>query len=226
MPPHHVNETYLHESRAARSSRQLFRQVYYLQGRQGMHEALDAFFRSLDRSYFIENENKLFAGVDTALPIGYGQTISQPSLVRYMTDMLMLNKRVCVLEIGTGSGYQTAFLAQFAKHVYTIERIRELAQKAKKRLMDLGYLNISYKIGDGSIGWVEHAPFDRIIVTAAPRIMPLDLVEQLSTGGIMILPVGSPGRQQLLQVTKEASGEILQRKLLDVAFVVMKGKYN
>lgn len=190
-----------------------------------MREDLVAFFHALDRAYFMDNEHKSLAGLDTALPIGFGQTISQPSLVLYMTDKLQLNTHISVLEIGTGSGYQTAFLAEFSKHVYTIERIGALADTAKARLADLGYRNITYRVADGSDGWKEHAPFDRIIVTAAPRVMPDDLVAQLAPGGIMILPVGPHGWQQLLSITKDASAAIHQEKLLDVAFVEMKGKY-
>ena len=191
-----------------------------------MREDLVEFFRLLDRSYFMDNEHKSLAGLDTALPIGYGQTISQPTLVLYMTDKLELDSSVSVLEIGTGSGYQSAFLAEFAKHVYTIERIPQLAEKAKNRLTNLGYLNISYRIADGSDGWLEHAPFERIIVTAAPRVLPDDLVAQLAPGGIMILPLGPPGWQHLLMIRKDHEGTVTQRKLLDVAFVEMKGKYS
>lgn len=190
-----------------------------------MREDLVAFFHALDRAYFMDNEHKSLAGLDTALPIGFGQTISLPSLVLYMTDKLQLNTHISVLEIGTGSGYQTAFLAEFSKHVYTIERIGALADTAKARLADLGYRNITYRVADGSDGWKEHAPFDRIIVTAAPRVMPDDLVAQLAPGGIMILPVGPHGWQQLLSITKDASAAIHQEKLLDAAFVEMKGKY-
>lgn len=191
-----------------------------------MREDLVEFFRLLDRSYFMDNDHKSLAGLDTALPIGYGQTISQPTLVLYMTDKLELDSSVSVLEIGTGSGYQSAFLAEFAKHVYTIERIPQLAEKAKTRLTNLGYLNISYRIADGSDGWLEHAPFERIIVTAAPRVLPDDLVAQLAPGGIMILPLGPPGWQHLLMIRKDHEGTVTQRKLLDVAFVEMKGKYS
>ena len=191
-----------------------------------MREDLVEFFRLLDRSYFMDNEHKSLAGLDTALPIGYGQTISQPTLVLYMTDKLELDSSVSVLEIGTGSGYQSAFLAEFAKHVYTIERIPQLAEKAKTRLTNLGYLNISYRIADGSDGWLEHAPFERIIVTAAPRELPDDLVSQLAPGGIMILPLGPPGWQHLLMIRKDHEGTVTQSKLLDVAFVEMKGKYS
>ena len=190
-----------------------------------MDKALEKFFHSLDRALFIDNECKSFAMLDTALPIGFSQTISQPSLVLYMTDALQLNTSCSVLEIGTGSGYQTAFLAQFAARVYTIELIEELSNKARVRLDALGYRNIEYKIGDGSTGWKEYAPFDRIIVTAAPRLMPEDVIEQLAPNGIMVLPVGPPGLQQLMLLYRDSEKKIHRRFLLDVAFVEMKGKY-
>ena len=148
------------------------------------------FFHSLDRSLFIDNENKAFASLDAPLPIGFGQTISQPSLVVRMTDWLHLDAYCRVLEIGTGSGYQTAFLAEFSGQVYTVERIPELSAAAQSRLKALGYNNINYRIGDGSVGWIEEAPFDRIMVTAAPLQMPDDLVAQLAPGGVMVIPVG------------------------------------
>ncbi|NLV84193.1 MAG: protein-L-isoaspartate(D-aspartate) O-methyltransferase [Spirochaetales bacterium] len=191
-----------------------------------MDRALEEFFHVLDRAQFIDNKCKSFAALDTALPIGFGQTISQPSLVLYMTDALQLDTHCSVLEIGTGSGYQTAFLAQFAAKVYTIERIRELGETAKTRLDALGYRNIEYKIGDGSTGWQDYAPFDRIIVTAAPRVIPEDLIEQLAPNGYMILPVGPPGLQQLLLIHRDSEHSLHQRCLLDVAFVEMKGKYS
>ncbi len=190
-----------------------------------MNQKLVDFFKRLDRSLFIDNENKSLAHYDSPLPIGFGQTISQPSLVVMMTDKLALDPSCRVLEIGTGSGYQTAFLAEFSKEVYTIERIPELATAARDRLENLGYTNIHYKIDDGSVGWIEHAPFDRIMVTAAPLAMPDNLIAQLDLKGIMILPVGPQGWQQLIQVTRDAQDNLHTLKLADVAFVPMVGKY-
>jgi protein-L-isoaspartate(D-aspartate) O-methyltransferase len=187
---------------------------------------LSEFFRKLDRADFIDNECKELATLDCALPLGYGQTISQPSLVLEMTRQLDPEKDSSVLEIGTGSGYQTALLAEFSKTVYTIERIPELAQGAKARLDALGYTNIVYRIGDGSLGWPEHAPFDRIITTAAAGKIPAALIGQLAPEGRMIAPVGPQGVQDLLLITKDADGKVCSRSIEKVTFVEMKGKYG
>ena len=191
-----------------------------------MDEALLQFFTSLDRSLFLGMQYKGLAKLDRPLPIGLGQTISQPSLVLYMTQQLDLKKNQKVLEIGTGSGYQSAFLAEFCAELYTVELLAELQKQAKERLRGLGYHNIHYKVGDGSLGWAEHAPYERIMVTAAAKRMPLPLIEQLAPGGIMIIPVGPLGWQELMQVTKDNEGNIEQKKLLDVAFVELVGKYS
>lgn len=191
-----------------------------------MDEALLQFFTSLDRSLFLGMQYKGLAKLDRPLPIGLGQTISQPSLVLYMTQQLDLKKNQKVLEIGTGSGYQSAFLAEFCAELYTVELLASLQKQAKERLRGLGYHNIHYKVGDGSLGWAEHAPYDRIMVTAAAKRMPLPLIEQLAPGGIMIIPVGPLGWQELMQVTKDNEGNIEQKKLLDVAFVELVGKYS
>ena len=191
-----------------------------------MDEALLQFFTSLDRSLFLGMQYKGLAKLDRPLPIGLGQTISQPSLVLYMTQQLDLKKNQKVLEIGTGSGYQSAFLAEFCAELYTVELLAELQKQAKERLSGLGYHNIHYKVGDGSLGWAEHAPYDRIMVTAAAKRMPLPLIEQLAPGGIMIIPVGPLGWQELMQVTKDSEGNVEQQKLLDVAFVELVGKYS
>ena len=191
-----------------------------------MDEALLQFFTSLDRSLFLGMQYKGLAKLDRPLPIGLGQTISQPSLVLYMTQQLDLKKNQKVLEIGTGSGYQSAFLAEFCAELYTVELLAELQKQAKERLRGLGYHNIHYKVGDGSLGWAEHAPYDRIMVTAAAKRMPLPLIEQLAFGGIMIIPVGPLGWQELMQVTKDSEGNVEQQKLLDVAFVELVGKYS
>ncbi len=184
-----------------------------------MDEKLLQFFSSLNRSRFVDEPYKVLSSLDRPLPIGHGQTISQPSLVVYMTEQLELNKTQTVLEIGTGSGYQSAFLAEFSGELYTVERISELSKKAEERLSSLGYKNIHYRVADGNLGWPEHAPFDRIMVTAAPKNIPKPLLDQLAPEGLMIIPVGPEGWQELLKVTKDRHGSVSERKLLDVAFV-------
>lgn len=191
-----------------------------------MKQDLLNFFRALDRRLFLPDEQKPYAYVDGPLPIGHEQTISQPSLVLEMTDRLDINSECRVLEIGTGSGYQTAFLAEFSREVYTVERIPALAEAARERLDRLEYTNIFYRIGDGSEGWPEHAPFDRIIITAAAGSMPDALVAQLAPGGIMIVPIGPPGYQRLTQITRRPDGRLSSDSLCDVAFVEMRGKYG
>lgn len=189
-------------------------------------KALMDFFRQFDRSLFVGDENKMFASNDMPLPIGNGQTISQPTLVAEMTRLLEPEKDSRVLEIGTGSGYQTAFLAEFSGEIYTVERFREFTDKARRRLTDLGYTNVFYKTGDGSEGWSEQAPFDRIIVTAAAGTMPEALVDQLGAGGRMLVPVGNPGFQVLKLVSKDTDGMASVRDIEMVRFVEMKGRYG
>lgn len=183
------------------------------------------FFNRLDRSFFLEGDAKSFADYDGPISIGYGQTISQASLVLYMTKMLAVRSNSNVLEIGTGSGYQTAFLAQFGSIVYTVERIAALSESAKKRLSLLEYNNIEYLVGDGSKGWREHAPFDRIMVTAAARHVPKALTDQLCPGGIMIIPSGEESVQSLLKVEKTPAGSLIETELLKVRFVDLIGDY-
>ncbi len=193
----------------------------------GTDDRIYNFYTKLDRSLFIDNEySRPLAYCDMALPIECGQTISQPSLVYNMTRHLDLNKTHRVLEIGTGSGYQTAFLSAFAKKVYTVERIPELAEKAKERLQKLGYANICYRTGDGSEGWVEYSPYDRIIVTAAAGSVPGPLVKQLAAGGKLVLPVGKREWQTLLLLIKDDSGKVREERLGSVVFVELKGAYG
>ena len=189
-------------------------------------KAVADYFRQLDRSLFIDNEYKSQACYNMPLPIGKGQTISQPTLVACMTRMLNLQNNSRVLEIGTGSGYQTAFLAEFSKEVYTIEQFQEFTGKARERLKTLGYNNISYKTGDGSNGWPEQAPFDRIIVTAAAGKIPNALVGQLANSGRMLVPVGSPHLQLLKLICKDDSGILSIRDTEKVRFVELKGRYG
>ena len=164
---------------------------------------------------------------DSPLPIGKGQTISQPYIVALMTEALGLDENSKVLEIGTGSGYQAAILAEIAKEVYTVERIPELAERAQKILRALGYNNVYFKIGDGTEGWPEFAPYDAIIVTAASPKVPEPLIEQLKVGGVLVIPVGSELTQELLKITKlSEDGETKVESLGGCVFVKLKGKYG
>ena len=183
------------------------------------------YFQKLDRSFFMD-EHKEFAYMDEALPIGHEQTISQPSLVLEMTLAIDLQPHSKVLEIGTGSGFQTSLLAAFSNSVYTIERIEALHVRAKEKLGEAGFSNIHFKLDDGSTGWGEHAPYDRIMVTAAAAQVPSELIDQLAVGGKMIIPVGSSLLQKLLLLEKDENEEIQETVLNDVRFVPLKGKYE
>ncbi len=187
-------------------------------------DRITKFYEELDRSYFIE-DHKEYAHLDRPLPIGHGQTISQPSLVLEMTILLDIKDNHRVLEIGTGSGYQSALLSKAAKKVYTVERIKEHYESAKNRLNKAGYSNIEYKLGDGSQGWVEHAPYDRIMVTAAAKTLPQALVDQLVPEGKMIIPVGDNVLQELLLVQKTKDGELIKKTVNYVRFVDLIGDY-
>ncbi|HEX6998656.1 MAG TPA: protein-L-isoaspartate(D-aspartate) O-methyltransferase [Gammaproteobacteria bacterium] len=182
-------------------------------------DVLDA-LRRVPRHEFVPQDLRPYAYTDRPLPIGYDQTISQPYIVAIMTDLAAVDADSVVLEIGTGSGYQAAVLAELAAHVYTIEIVEPLGRRAAETLERLGYDNVTVRIGDGYAGWPEHAPFDAIVVTAAPEEVPRPLIEQLRPGGRMVIPVGEPGAGQTLQVlTKTASGEIERTDVLPVAFV-------
>ncbi|NPV82224.1 MAG: protein-L-isoaspartate(D-aspartate) O-methyltransferase [Candidatus Aminicenantes bacterium] len=169
------------------------------------------------RHLFVPEQMKELAYGDEPLPIGEGQTISQPYIVAYMTEALRLRGRERVLEIGTGSGYQTAILAEIVREVYTVELIPELSARARAVLEKFGYRNIQFRVGDGTLGWPEHAPYDAILVSAAPASVPPALVEQLKTGGQMIIPVGTDF-QELVLVTRKETGWDEQR-LIGVRFV-------
>ncbi len=173
----------------------------------------------VERHLFVPDSLWEDAYSDGPLPIGYGQTISQPYIVAFMTEAADLKRDDKVLEVGTGSGYQAAVLAEIAREVYTIEIVEPLAESAEKRLKDLGYQNIFVKHGDGYQGWVEHAPFDAIVVTAAPKEVPEELVKQLKVGGRMIVPIGS-FYQELYRITKTEKG-VHKEKLIPVRFVPM-----
>ena len=174
------------------------------------------------RDLFIPQEYKDLSYSDEPLPIGEGQTISQPYIVALMTELLELNGQERVLEIGTGSGYQAAILAELAKEVYTIELLKPLAERSQKLLKDLGYKNIEVKEGDGFLGLPEKAPFDAIIVTCAPEEVPPALTEQLAEGGRLVIPVGS--LYQELKLLRKEKGKIVTEDIIPVRFVPMKRK--
>ena len=181
---------------------------------------------SIPRHEFVPRNIRNAAYENRPLPIGHGQTISQPYIVAIMTNLLQVGKNDRVLEIGTGSGYQIAVLAALAKKAYSIEIIEPLGKQAKDRLQRLGYENIELKIGDGYYGWEEHAPFDAIIVTAATSHIPPSLIKQLKPGGRMLIPVGSRFMvQELLLVKKSANGKVSTRQMLPVALVPLTGKH-
>jgi protein-L-isoaspartate(D-aspartate) O-methyltransferase len=176
----------------------------------------------VERHRFVPKEYQNSAYSDQPLPIGEGQTISQPYIVALMTELLELKGGEKVLEVGTGSGYQAAILAELAKEVYTIEIIETLASSAKKVLLDLAYQNITVKVGDGYLGWPEAAPFDAIIITCAPDHIPNPLLEQLKEAGRMVLPVGTYSQE--LQKLIKRSGKIETTNVTPVIFVPMTGE--
>ena len=178
--------------------------------------------RQVPRHRFVPADQAANAYDDQPLPIGFDQTISQPYIVAYMTQALSLSPTDRVLEIGTGSGYQAAILAEIVREVYTIEIVPGLAASAQETLRDLGYENIQFRQGDGYRGWPEAAPFDAIIVTAAPRAIPRPLIDQLALDGRMVIPVGD-WYQELVIVTKTSDG-IVEQKTIPVRFVPMTGE--
>ena len=179
---------------------------------------------TVERHLFVPEHYRHMAYADRPLPIGEGQTISQPYIVALMTYHLHLQPEEKVLEIGTGSGYQAAVLAELAKEVYSIEIIEELARTAQERLRQLGYTNVWVKSGDGFYGWKEYAPYDAIIVTCAAPTIPEHLIKQLREGGRIILPLGGEPFHQSLTVLTKRSGKIEQKRITDVVFVPMTGE--
>ncbi|HYS50208.1 MAG TPA: protein-L-isoaspartate(D-aspartate) O-methyltransferase [Xanthobacteraceae bacterium] len=173
------------------------------------------------RHEFVPVEAQGFAYANVPLAIGHGKTISQPFIVAIMTDLLDLRPDDVVLEVGTGLGYQAAILAELAGKVYSVELIDELAAQAKQRLKRQGYANLHLKVGNGYHGWPEHAPFDKMIVTAAPDLIPPPLIYQLKAGGRMVLPVGLPDAQRLIVADKDAGGRLTTREILPVRFSVL-----
>ncbi|MBD3291365.1 MAG: protein-L-isoaspartate(D-aspartate) O-methyltransferase [Armatimonadia bacterium] len=177
--------------------------------------------KAVPRHQFVPQGQVPSAYDDTPLPIGEGQTISAPSIVGMMTEALQPKATDRVLEIGTGSGYQAAVMGKIVRHVYTIEIVESLATTAKSRLQGLGYTNITVRHGDGYQGWPEHAPFDKIIVTAAPNEIPQALVDQLKDGGLMVIPIAEDGWAQKLYLVQKKGDQLTQTELADVIFVPM-----
>jgi protein-L-isoaspartate(D-aspartate) O-methyltransferase len=173
---------------------------------------------AVPREAFLPAELAEFAYDDRPLPIGAGQTISQPFIVALMTDLLELQPGDVTLEVGAGVGYQAAILSELVNKVYSIELIEELALDTRKRLKNLGYRNVEVGIGNGYYGWSEHAPFDKIMVTAAPDLIPPPLLAQLKPGGKMVIPTGIPDKQQLVLVEKSEEGKLATREVLPVRF--------
>jgi len=187
-------------------------------------KVLEAFYR-VPRHLFVSPAQQALAYEDHPLPIDNDQTISQPFIVALMTQSLELKRNEKVLEIGTGSGYQTAILAELAAHVYTIERFEKLSKNAEALLTELGYDNISYMVGDGSKGWPQEAPFDGIMVTAAAKIPPKNLLNQLSYNGKMVIPVGDRQGQELLVIEKDEEGKLHEHKKGGCRFLPLVGDY-
>jgi protein-L-isoaspartate(D-aspartate) O-methyltransferase len=189
-------------------------------GRDYLDLRVMAAVREVPREAFVPLDLRYAAFDNGPLPIGHGQTISQPYIVALMTDMLQLQPKHRVLEIGTGSGYQTAILSQLCRQVYSVEVVPELSEAAQRLLQRLGYDNIQSRTGNGYEGWPEHAPYDGIIVTAAASHVPPALIEQLKPGGRLVIPVGEPySHQELILVEKDPQGKIHTRDILGVAFV-------
>ena len=194
-------------------------------GKTALDPRVAAAFAAVPREEFVPPELVEFAYENRPLPIGQGQTISQPYIVAVMTDLLHPRPGDRVLEIGTGCGYQAAVLARVVARVFTVETVPELAKEAAARLKRLGIGNVELRQGDGNKGWPEHAPYDGIIVTAAAREAPPALIEQLAVGGRLVIPLGAPGDdQELVVIRKEADGALDRRAVLPVAFVpLVKG---
>ncbi len=195
-------------------------------GKRGFNEQVLRALNDVPRHEFVAADLQPQAYANHPLPIGHGQTISQPYIVALMTDLIAPQPDDVVLEVGTGSGYQAAVLAPLVRHVYSIEIIEPLATQAAERLQRLGYDNVTTRLGDGYYGWEDHAPFDAIVVTAAASHVPPPLIAQLKPGGRMAIPVGGPFLvQYLLLVEKTMAGEILTRQITGVRFVPLTGQH-
>ncbi|HEX5078175.1 MAG TPA: protein-L-isoaspartate(D-aspartate) O-methyltransferase [Geminicoccaceae bacterium] len=194
------------------------------EGTRELDPRVRAALAKVPRERFVSTDSAALAYDNRPLPIGHRQTISQPLIVAAMTQLLRIRPGAHVLEVGTGSGYQTAILAELAEQVSTVEIVEPLAAGARRVLGELGYRNIAFRCGDGAAGWPERAPFDGIIVTAAARAIPPALLDQLKPGGRLVIPIGAmPTGQDLVLVEKDAQGQVHERRLFSVAFVPLTG---
>jgi protein-L-isoaspartate(D-aspartate) O-methyltransferase len=192
-------------------------------GKTALDDRILRAMAKVPRHEFVPLEVQPYAYLNRPLPIGFEKTISQPLMIAVMTDLLELKPDDVVLEIGTGMGYQSAVLAELAGSVYTVEIIDELAQRAVQRLKRERYTNVEVRIGNGYFGWPEHAPFDKVIVTAAPDLIPPPLINQLRAGGRMVIPVGLPDAQQLLLIDKDMNGKVRTKEIMQVLFSLLEG---
>jgi protein-L-isoaspartate(D-aspartate) O-methyltransferase len=191
-------------------------------GQEALSEPVLAAMRRVPRHLFVAPSLASVAYQNTPLPIGFDKTISQPFIVALMTDLLAPQRHESVLEVGTGLGYQTAVLAELADHVWSVEIVEELGSHAQMRLQQLGYSTVDMRIGDGSRGWIEHAPYDKILATAAAEQPPAALLEQLKPGGRLVLPLGPADAQWLTVIDKDAVGQTRTRDLIPVRFSLLE----
>ena len=191
-------------------------------GRSAFDDRVMAAIAKVPRHEFVPVELQPYAYANIPLPIGFDKTISQPFIVALMTDLLEVGADDVVLEIGTGAGYQAAILAQLARKVYSVEIVEELGEQAKRRLRQLGCDNVEVRIGNGARGWSEHSPFDKVMVTAAPDLIPAPLIHQLKAGGKMVIPAGLPATQQLILAEKNDDGRMTTRDILPVRFSMLE----
>ena len=187
-------------------------------GKGILSESVLEAMNTVPRHEFVPIEMRAYAYCDSPLPIGYEKTISQPFIVALMTDLLDLQAEDRVLDVGTGLGYQAAILAKLAERVYTVEILEELSDGARRRITEQGSINVEFLVGDGSKGWPEHAPFDKILVAAAPDLIPTPLLGQLKPGGKMVIPAGIEDAQQLMLVEKNEKGQLNVEEILPVRF--------
>jgi protein-L-isoaspartate(D-aspartate) O-methyltransferase len=192
-------------------------------GKNAFDERVMTAMGKVPRHAFVPIELQPYAYENIPLPIGFAKTISQPFIVALMTDLLDIKADDSVLEIGTGLGYQAAILAQLARKVYSVEIIEELGKEAKRRLRQQGCSNVELKIANGYHGWSQHAPFDKVIVTAAPDLIPPPLIHQLKAGGKMVIPAGLPNTQRLILAEKLATGRMTMKEILSVRFAPLEG---